>query len=183
MSGLSPNKTQEQVDDVMYRTTIEALKGGVVGLAAGLAGGLVLYRASSTFRNISIPYKAFLLSSSCVAGIYIAGDRYMIQESRPFLKEMEAESKAAPLTARGWLRENRFSVIGVSWLASMAGALAYSLNERNIKMSQKLVHARVYAQAATVAVLLATAVAAQMDDEEKPVEKPDIKFMEQINRA
>ena len=54
-------------------------------------------------------------------------------------------------------RENRYKIVGVSWLASMA--LALTIVGRSVMSpAQKLVQARVYAQSLTVAVLLATAV-------------------------
>ncbi|KAL9044352.1 MAG: hypothetical protein Q9214_002502, partial [Letrouitia sp. 1 TL-2023] len=57
-----------------------------------------------------------------------------------------------------WGRENRYKVVGVSWVASMA--LAFTIVGRSSVLSpaQKLVQARVYAQSLTVALVLATAV-------------------------
>lgn len=56
-----------------------------------------------------------------------------------------------------WGRENRYSIVGGSWLASMAIALGIVGRNPYLTGAQKLVQARVYAQGLTVAVLIATA--------------------------
>ena len=54
-------------------------------------------------------------------------------------------------------KENRYSIVGGSWIASMALALTLVGRNPYLSTQQKLVQARVYAQALTVGVLLATA--------------------------
>ena len=58
--------------------------------------------------------------------------------------------------AKGWASENRYAVIGGSWVAAMAIALGL-VGRSPQSTTQKLVQARVYAQGLTVLVLLATA--------------------------
>lgn len=55
-------------------------------------------------------------------------------------------------------KENRYPIIGVSWVASMAIALGLVGRSPYLSTPQKIVQARVYAQGLTLAVLLATAV-------------------------
>ncbi|KAL8669091.1 MAG: hypothetical protein Q9224_007758, partial [Gallowayella concinna] len=55
-------------------------------------------------------------------------------------------------------KENRYKIVGVSWVASMAAALTIVGRSPYLSTTQKLVQARVYAQGLTVAVLIATAV-------------------------
>lgn len=57
-----------------------------------------------------------------------------------------------------WGKENRYPIIGVSWVTSMAIALGLVGRSPYLSTQQKLVQARVYAQGLTLAVLLATAV-------------------------
>ena len=59
--------------------------------------------------------------------------------------------------AMDWGRENRYSIVGGSWLASMATALGIVSRNRYLSTSQKIVQARMYAQGLTIAVLIATA--------------------------
>jgi hypothetical protein len=65
---------------------------------------------------------------------------------------------------------------GFSWAASMVGALGYSFSNKFLTTQQKVVQARMYAQAVTVAVLLASASVSIYvgDDDKKPrKEQPD----------
>lgn len=55
-------------------------------------------------------------------------------------------------------KENRYKIVGVSWVASMAAALTIVGRSPYLSTTQKLVQARVYAQGLTLAVLVATAV-------------------------
>ena len=70
----------------------------------------------------------------------------------------EAEARK-PLSQRAldWGRENRYGIVGGSWVASMGLALAIVGRNPYLTAPQKLVQARVYAQGLTVAVLIATA--------------------------
>ena len=61
-----------------------------------------------------------------------------------------------------WGRENRYSIVFVSWLASMGLALAI-VGRAPMSTSQKVVQARVYAQGLTLAVLIVSA-AFEMND-------------------
>ena len=57
-----------------------------------------------------------------------------------------------------WGKRNRYSIVGGSWVASMAIALGLVGRNPYLSTQQKLVQARVYAQGLTVAVLIATAI-------------------------
>jgi Hypoxia induced protein conserved region len=56
-----------------------------------------------------------------------------------------------------WGREERYKIVGVSWLASMVAAFAIVGRNPYLTGQQKLVQARVYAQGLTLAVLIASA--------------------------
>lgn len=55
-------------------------------------------------------------------------------------------------------KEQRYKIVGGSWVASMAIALGLVGRNPYLSTQQKLVQARVYAQGLTVAVLIATAI-------------------------
>lgn len=57
-----------------------------------------------------------------------------------------------------WGKENRYPIVGASWVASMAISLGLVGRSPYLSTQQKIVQARVYAQGLTLAVLLATAV-------------------------
>lgn len=74
-----------------------------------------------------------------------------------------------------YLNKNRWSFIGMSWAVSMAGAFGYSFSNRYLTTQQKVVQARMYAQAVTIAVLMASAGISIYvgDDEKTKKELPD----------
>lgn len=56
-----------------------------------------------------------------------------------------------------WGKENRYPIVGVSWVLSMGLALGLVGRSPYLTTQQKLVQSRVYAQTLTIAVLIATA--------------------------
>ena len=59
--------------------------------------------------------------------------------------------------AMAWGREERYKIVGASWVASMIAAFAIVGRNPYLTGPQKLVQARVYAQGLTLAVLVASA--------------------------
>lgn len=73
-------------------------------------------------------------------------------------QRQEAEArKSAFQKAMDWGRENRYPIVGGSWVASMVIALGLVGRSPHLSTQQKIVQARVYAQGLTLAVLVATA--------------------------
>ena len=151
-------------------------------MGVGLVG---VYGASRRFhliRHLTLPMKAFLVTSTGTFAAIIAADR----SSRSFQSaqhpeeqyreayhrqrlELEA-NKSSYDRAMDWGRENRYSIVGASWLASMATALGLVSRNKYLTGAQKLVQARVYAQGLTLAVLIATA-AFEIGDRKKGVSR------------
>lgn len=152
----------------------ETLKGGIGGGLAGLAVGAVGVYAGAArypaFRHLTLPLKAFLVTSSGTFTAIIMADRY----SRAFETSRHPEEGYKDTASRDratldsrktnyekfmqWGKENRYPIVGVSWVASMAVALGLVGRSPYLTTQQKIVQARVYAQGLTLAVLLATAV-------------------------
>lgn len=65
-----------------------------------------------------------------------------------------------------WGKDNRYPIVGVSWVLSMGIALGIVGRSPYLSTQQKLVQARVYAQTLTIAVLIATATF-EVGDREK----------------
>jgi len=150
------------------------LKGGITGGAIGLGlGAAVVYGANArfhTFRQLTLPLKTFLATSSGTFAAIISADRASRSfelDRNPERREIEDRSAAALEEARAqkstfqrakeWGKENRYPIVGVSWVASMAIALGLVGRNPYLSGAQKLVQARVYAQGLTLAVLVATA--------------------------
>jgi len=120
------------------------------------------------FKNLTLPFKAFYVSSFATFGAIINADRY----SRGFEAERRGtewedeqqrkrEAKIARMTAKEkfmfYGRENRYKIVLASWAASMGLSLGLVYKDKYLTKAQKLVQARMYAQGLTLLVLVASA--------------------------
>ncbi|KAK1830007.1 hypothetical protein QBC39DRAFT_373191 [Podospora conica] len=143
------------------------LIGGSLGLAAGLGGVFIASRRYPAFRGLTLPFRAFLVSSVGTFGAIINAERHSIDFQRardPMSTYRDASQRAHDEARRvggqgalAWGREHRYSIVFTSWIAAMGLALALVGKNKYMSTSQKLVQARVYAQGLTLAVLIATA--------------------------
>ncbi|KAK6613070.1 hypothetical protein H4I95_01414 [Botrytis cinerea] len=141
------------------------LKGGFTGGFVGLA---VSYH----------PMKSFLVSSSGTFAAIISADRASrsyewnrdpsrkYKDKSTLLLEQEKASETTAQRLKAWGKENRYSIVTASWVASMGIAFGMVSKNKYLTGAQKLVQARVYAQGLTLAVLVASA-AFEMGDAKK----------------
>lgn len=152
-----------------YRATIRGgLLGGSVGLAAGTAGVWLASRRFPAFRQLTLPFRVFVVVSSSTMGSIITaekwGERYerQIHPERAYkdrtqsLQEQIEAQKSLGTRMKDWATEHRYGIVFGSWVASMGIALGLVSRNRYLTGAQKLVQARVYAQGLTVAILLAS---------------------------
>lgn len=149
------------------------LKGGFIGgtlfLGLGVGGVWAASRRYPAFRNLTLPFRSFLVTSSATFGAIVNAERYSIEYQRKqnpmnFYKdetvralELAREQESSLQRFSEWGRTNRYSIVFASWVAAMGLALAMVGRNKYLSGSQKLVQARVYAQGLTLAVLVATA--------------------------
>ncbi len=146
------------------------LIGGSVGLALGVAGVIGASRRYPAFRQLTLPFRSFLVTSTGTFGAIVMAERYSVRYQRShdaMNNYLEASHRATEDALRAhktesqrlmdWGRENRYSIVFTSWIAAMGIALALVGRNKYLSTSQKLVQARVYAQGLTLAVLIATA--------------------------
>ncbi|KAI4200153.1 MAG: hypothetical protein LQ350_004114 [Teloschistes chrysophthalmus] len=155
---------------ISYRETLKGgFGGGFAGLGLGVAGVFLASRRFPAFRQLTLPLRAFLVTSSGTFGAIITADHF----SRAYEKskhpedqflDAQAKARAQQLSQQTayerfmtFGKENRYQIVGGSWVASMAIALSIVGRSPYLSTAQKLVQARVYAQALTIAVLVATA--------------------------
>ncbi|KAL8848305.1 MAG: hypothetical protein Q9221_006659 [Calogaya cf. arnoldii] len=169
-----PLRTPAKLPQRLIHPYSETLKGGIGGGVAGLAfGALGVYAAGArfpAFRSLTIPLRAFLVTSSGTFAAIISADHFSRAYEKSQHPEEQFEDSAAKARAEERSRqsayerfmtfgkENRYKIVGVSWVGSMAAALTIVGRSPYLSTTQKLVQARVYAQGLTVAVLIATAI-------------------------
>ncbi|KAJ5127124.1 hypothetical protein N7448_007903 [Penicillium atrosanguineum] len=162
--------TKEE-EDAHYRAVVKGgTIGGVTGLAAGVAGVMLASRRFSTIRNLTMPMKAFLTTSSGTFVGIIAADHasreFETQQNAEKLWYENREERLRAEQTRGlsfadrtvaFARREKYKIIGATWIASIVGS--FMLVNRNpfLSSSQKIVQARVYAQGLTLGVLCASA--------------------------
>ncbi|EGO53036.1 hypothetical protein NEUTE1DRAFT_119041 [Neurospora tetrasperma FGSC 2508] len=154
-----------------YREVVKGgLIGGTGGLILGLGGVMLGMKRYQFVRQLSLPFRAFLVTSAGTFGAIILAEQYSVTFQRakdPMLNYIEAgkkkheQERLANVTSAQrfmeWGRENRYSIVFASWIAAMGAAMAIVNRNKYLSASQKLVQARVYAQGLTLAVLIATA--------------------------
>lgn len=144
--------------------------GGISGLLGGLAGVLLASRRYPTIRNLTLPMKAFLVSSTGTFTGIIGADHNSFrfqtenQQEKSYLDDRETRIRQEELTRMStsekvldYLRREKYKIIGVTWVASMVGSFMLVGRNPYLTGQQKLVQARVYAQGLTLAVLCASA--------------------------
>nr|XP_043618686.1 uncharacterized protein LOC122590552 [Erigeron canadensis] len=55
--------------------------------------------------------------------------------------------------ARDWIVEHKLRSVGCLWLSGLAGSIAYNWSQPGMKTSVRIIHARLHAQALTLAAL------------------------------
>ncbi|KAL6989965.1 hypothetical protein U1Q18_015734 [Sarracenia purpurea var. burkii] len=74
-----------------------------------------------------------------------------------------AEGKNTFDSIREWVVDNKLRAVGSLWLSGIAGSIAYNWSQPNMKTSVKIIHARLHAQALTLAALAGAAVVEYYD--------------------
>ncbi|KAF7845649.1 hypothetical protein BT93_L1428, partial [Corymbia citriodora subsp. variegata] len=142
--------------------------GGIIGTAAGLLGVLGATRRYPAFRQLTLPLRAFLVTSSGTFAAIISADRYSrkfeegrnpqkgFTDSATTMQSQLESQKPFAQRAKDWGTANRYSIVFGSWVASMGTAFALVGRNPYLTGQQKLVQARVYAQGLTLAVVVAS---------------------------
>ncbi|KAL9619341.1 MAG: hypothetical protein Q9160_006021 [Pyrenula sp. 1 TL-2023] len=151
-------KEEEQAH---YKSVPATLKGGTLGglagLSVGFAGVAIAQRRYTAFRALTLPLKAFLVTSSGTFAGIISADHYSRRyeasvnvQDQIFQQRQAEERKRATeglsFTERSmkWFMEEKYKIVGASWAASMVAAFALVGRNPYLTGQQKLVQARVY---------------------------------------
>ncbi|OIW07108.1 hypothetical protein TanjilG_02742 [Lupinus angustifolius] len=74
-----------------------------------------------------------------------------------------ADAKTQFESLRKWVVEHKLRTVGSLWLSGITGSIAYNWSRPNMKTSVKIIHARLHAQALTLAALAGAAVVEYYD--------------------
>lgn len=84
---------------------------------------------------------------------------------------MMAESNNATNSSfqslKEWVVEHKLRTVGCLWLSGITGSIAYNWSQPAMKTSVKIIHARLHAQALTLAALAGSAVVEYYDHKSK----------------
>ncbi|XBJ04237.1 hypothetical protein VPH35_023210 [Triticum aestivum] len=64
-----------------------------------------------------------------------------------------AEAPSKIKSMRKWVVDHKLRAVGCLWLSGISSSIAYNWSRPNMKTSVKLIHARLHAQALTIAAL------------------------------
>lgn len=171
--------TKEE-EDAHYRAVLKGgTIGGVLGLIGGYAGVLAASRRYHTIRNLTLPMKAFLVTSSGTFVGIIAADsssrtfeaernanRVWYENREQRLREEHLQGMSFVDRTLAWARKEKYKIVSATWVASMIGSFVLVGRNPYLSGQQKIVQARVYAQGLTLAVLVASA-AFEISDQRK----------------
>ncbi|PIN12057.1 hypothetical protein CDL12_15346 [Handroanthus impetiginosus] len=73
------------------------------------------------------------------------------------------EQKGKIESIREWIVEHKLRTVGTLWASGIVGSMAYNWSQPNMKTSVKIIHARLHAQALTLAALAGAAVVEYYD--------------------
>lgn len=153
-----------------YNATVKGgLIGGTLGLGIGAAAVYAAHLRFPIIRNLTVPMKTFLVTSTSTFAAIVNADRYsrnyefkrnaanQYVDSASSIQSQLRENETLFQKGMEWGREHRYPIVTASWVASMGIALGLVGRNPYLSRAQKLVQARVYAQGLTLAVLVATA--------------------------
>jgi hypothetical protein len=158
----------------MYKYTIKhAALGTTFGLAAGASVTALMRRYIPPFRRYAtIPIQSFFYMAGAAAGFTISSDwalvRYYRYHDRPEIsgfarlasdqqhRELMRLSRLTQweqMKDRMW--DHRFKLIFAGWLGSMTFFVSRDMRNPHLNTVHKFGHARIYAQAITLAAVIA----------------------------
>ncbi|XP_058084988.1 uncharacterized protein LOC131232633 [Magnolia sinica] len=74
-----------------------------------------------------------------------------------------ADLKSNIESIREWVVDHKLRTVGCLWLSGITGSIAYNWSRPTMKTSVKIIHARLHAQALTLAALAGAAVVEYYD--------------------
>lgn len=168
-----------ETDQAHWNAIIRGGLRGTLYAAAVAAPAHILLRRLPFYRSLPINIKAFglagittlsvslsaeLASEKFSENLYPEDQRRLLDDEHR--KEATRWQRLKTMDKFGdWAKRYKWEIIGGSWAAAMAGSFALVSRNSAMSIPQRLVQARVYAQAWTVLCLIAAGIASQTGDD------------------
>lgn len=182
--------TREEEENHYQAVIKGGTRWGLTGITSGTIAASVANRYWSGFRNLTLPLKAFAVTSLGTFSLIIGADRASrAYEDSKFDHDLDGRwndqnlehhlglddqdvdhhrkrlDRLDALSSRDklieYLKEKKYEIVLGGWAASMVGSFGL-VAAQPMPFTQKLVQARMYAQSLTVAMILASAGLASM---------------------
>ncbi|KAG5438067.1 hypothetical protein PCANB_000414 [Pneumocystis canis] len=152
----------KEEEEEHYRIIVHSgLKSGIIALGISVAGVYILNKKWSRFRQLTISIKSFFVSSITTTALIIATDnaskKYQDMKYGSYIPIKSAEKLNWQNVLLKWCSENKWKIIGSSWILGMIGSMSLLWKNKYLTKSQKLVQARMYTQGITLLILLISA--------------------------
>ncbi|KAI9019646.1 hypothetical protein DFJ74DRAFT_673918 [Hyaloraphidium curvatum] len=169
--------------DRIHKVAIEeSLKGAFYGLMVGTALNMALTRYSPAYAKFNKTPKWIMQLAFPIAGFVINGEQAALSLereyalSRSYVKDldglpgeikqaMQSEVKHEKFTmddVKSYILENRYKVVGLTWAGVVGSVLITTWANKNMPVAQKIITARVAAQASALGGFVAFAAAASV---------------------
>lgn len=166
--------TEEESKQVSRVILVGGATGFVIGLSGAVVASLLLQRFSAGYRKyLTFPLKIGLITAATSCATVIQAERDLLRYDRA---RYSATLSTTPTTIKtptigdNWrsslnsildkVESLQWEIIGGTWLVGMAWSGARLYRNKHLNVAQKVVQARMIAQALTISVLLATALLA-----------------------
>ena len=120
-----------------YNATIKGgIKGAEIGLGITLGLSLIAQRYSPAFRKLTLPIKAFLVSSGTSAATIILAEQAGLKYERNKYgyyepeKSIPSQYKTSLQKTKDFISENRYSVATSAWALTIVGSLVYTYKNK-----------------------------------------------------
>eukprot|EP00834_Sanchytrium_tribonematis_P001796 NODE_46_length_32145_cov_0.918711.p23 type:complete len:163 gc:universal NODE_46_length_32145_cov_0.918711:9546-10034(+) len=141
---------QNSASGTFTRPVGSGIKFGVLGLMGGIGISALANSKSRTWSHISLGSKMFVVSAIGLIGA-ILGSEYSRDTTSPGSAHYKTlPSNPEPLTISESLEKAKFKAAGIVWASTILATFGYLASQKNMKVSEKLAHGRVVAQAVTV---------------------------------
>ncbi|KAJ2517635.1 Replication factor C, subunit RFC4 [Coemansia sp. RSA 1939] len=178
MSSKHSEKIAEDkaIENLMVNDSLFAF--GTTFIAA-CAASAVAHRFWPGYRRLPISAKTVLILAPSMGAFYIRGEQAALvyrrnkhlghldqDEREEQIKRHNAMNFRSTITERtiDYITRNRWMILGCTWVAGMSGSVYYLYRKRGMTPAQKMVQARMYAQAITIVGILSTAGIASLSD-------------------